>query len=74
MSEILLRIAAKAALFLEKTLTSRKFWAVVVASTPSAMAGDWTTFSQMWLGYAGAVMVVDTAERFGAKRAAIERK
>lgn len=50
--------------FLKKTLTSRKFWAAVAASTPYAVAGDWAGFSNVWLIYAGIQGSVDAVAVF----------
>ncbi len=54
--------------FLQKTLTSRKFWAAVTSSVPFAIAGDWTSFATVWMTYAGIQGGVDAAERWGRDR------
>ena len=54
--------------FLAKTFQSRKFWAAVAASTPSAAAGDWHGFSLIWMAYAGIQGAVDGMAVLGAKK------
>ena len=54
---------------LEKTLTSRKFWAAVASAVPFAMAGDWNAFATVWMTYAGIQGAVDGAERIGVVKA-----
>ena len=45
--------------FLNKTLTSRKFWAAMAAGMPFALAHDWENFAYVWMAYAGIQGVVD---------------
>jgi hypothetical protein len=47
---------------LEKTLTSRKFWAAVAGSAPLALAQDWHAFAMVWVAYIGAQAGVDAME------------
>jgi hypothetical protein len=58
--------------FLSKTLSSRKFWAAVTASIPFASAGDWQSFSVVWMSYAGIQGAVDGLEAHGARRGVVE--
>lgn len=53
---------------LQKTLTSRKFWAAVAASVPLALAHDWQDFAIVWIAYAGIQGAVDSCEALPSKR------
>ena len=49
--------------FIHKTITSRKFWAALVACIPFATANDWNGFAMVWMTYAGIQGGVDAAEK-----------
>mgnify|MGYP003643537933 FL=1 len=55
-------------LFLQKTLTSRKFWAAVAASAPLAIDQSWREFAVIWIAYAGIQGAVDSCEALPSKR------
>lgn len=54
--------------FLQKTLTSRKFWAAVAASAPLAIDQSWREFAMIWIAYAGIQGAVDSFEALPSKR------
>lgn len=53
--------------FLQKTLTSRKFWAAAAASSPFAVSGDWVSFAKVWVAYFTIQGAVDAAREFRSK-------
>jgi hypothetical protein len=54
---------------LKETLSSRKFWAAVVASVGFALAEppDWSSFAHVWMAYLGAVGLVEVSEKLGSR-------
>lgn len=54
--------------FLQKTLTSRKFWAAVAASVPLAFDESWKEFAMIWIAYAGIQGAVDSFEALPTKK------
>jgi hypothetical protein len=56
--------------FLQKTLTSRKFWAAVAASVPLAFDSSWREFAMIWIAYAGIQGAVDSFEALPTKKEA----